>query len=126
VTISSSSGTDYFKSYIPAVPEPSSVFLAMAGVAVLLITLRGASARSSTKTKKDLSIWKRIPPTLASAAFSLTGNAALAYSSVDTRILLGGSVAVMESDNHSAESIWESDVPELQTAARPEVPTVAS
>ena len=115
VTISSSSGTDYFKSYIPAVPEPSSVFLAMAGVAVLLITLRGASARSSTKTKKDLSIWKRIPPTLASAAFSLTGNAALAYSSVDTRILLGGSVAVMESDNHSAESIWESDVPELQT-----------
>lgn len=40
VTISSSSGTDYFKSYIPAVPEPASVSLVMAGMAALLITRR--------------------------------------------------------------------------------------
>ena len=46
VTISSSSGTDYFKSYIPAVPEPASVSLVMAGMAVLLITRRRGRVRT--------------------------------------------------------------------------------
>lgn len=45
VTISSSSGTDYFKSYIPAVPEPASVSLVMAGMAALLITRRRGRVR---------------------------------------------------------------------------------